>query len=1699
MEKTRSRWYLGCLLTLAVAGSAFGAFAPHMAYFNVVKGHCTPGFGMMMPTNCNEDLYLSQSAEGCEEGVECLRSVGPFTTAAEVNEALAELVGEVWNNKNNVPLHLATDIDLGGFDAKTAAESCDAQFHPLPFLNKQAFQGDNKIIKNLCYVHDVNDSVMSAPIGFFGTLPEGYAGNVLVKNVRILIKDSREDRDATTAGKDFYPVGAFVGMAAMSMIENVTLEDVTISAPIAGGVAGYVGNSTVRNIVATDDLLVSNDIDITPFDGNFAGNVVGEMYSNALRENYSTWPSEYTVFLGGVVGMAVQDSLYNIRIRGKIRDNSSENTPSALGGIAGMMAYKYQDYASFNDTLEFKPATGDSGAGYTTISGGRAMGGFFGEVAYMPFGAVKDFTISNSLVGKVRLMKGSSENVYAGGLVGRATFNNVTGRANNLGNLFKIENSHATVDITDSLTSGISYQYYAGGLLGTTTACATVGIPNNDNDAFVSIVGSTSKGTIRVAASAAAVTDLEAEVYLGGLAGSACFTAGADAITNASSSVAIESAVKTGFNVFVGGLVGQADVFRSNKTLAFKNLRFDGSVTAADSTDKVYMGGILGGFMTQLRSASFDASSVAADVTLKSNGVSGADAEAYVGGICGYCAQVAEVSKTSVVGNVVVDDENFGGKGLLVGGLFGLVQSNLGLAVKNTFSVGDISVKPHAGVLAGYIAGRAEMTGTLASKLISNYHYSATDDFDAFGEIFKGETDMTAVWKDGVTGWTVSYNVRNAAAEALSASNNGTLLAADMMVDEFAGELNRGQKPYVWSREKGVNQNLPIFADPTHMAIVPEGDNTYPVTFVYYVWDEEAGKFISKNHMVTALSGLTVSEVAPEVPPREGYTFTGWDKGDWIIESQMTVTALYAINTYTVMFMNGQQVMQSSEEAYQTMPVYEKEIPTKASNDRYNYTFVGWTPEIVPVTKPAVYTAVFDSVRSKYRIAFVYALGTVTEGDVATGTLPVCDRIPELPATPGYTYTFKGWSPEISVVTGDQVYTAVFDSTARTYYAKFMVNGEVADSIQVNYGETPVFSGSTPTKDGSERIVYTFSGWEPALGPIPGDMIYYAQFRADTIIPTYRVTFIDYLGNVLDVQLVKEGESAVAPMYTEPDGVNFIGWSTPFDNVTRDLLVLAFVKTVEPESSSSVPESSNSVPGSSSSELVESSGSVEPASSSTVESSSSVEVRPLKIVEPTIEQSGNAVRLTFGTQASDADGKVVARVQVLGSNGFVLDTVIVDSVTASDSRLEWELVPAPLGKSKVVVTLEGARGTAEYVQNFNVASEIAVNPRSWQMVSLAALDMDASARSEDDAIYWWDEENPVGEYWQYRSYKAGEKNDPSRGYWYGTRNGNPLVLKEETPSAASEIVWELDSVYSGWNMVANPHGWYIDLNSGKGGNVTFWRWNSANGEYEEASLLGPYEAVWAKVNEPTTWTVSTKPVYEFNKLGKAMQKSALAKAAGDDWSVRVVLSDEFGKQDSWNFIASGKPLDVEEPPAGMGDHVNLSIVEGGKFLAKSAKAPADEYVWNMEASASDYRDGFLKFEGVSALAAKGLRLFVTVDGKTTEVAEGKSVKVLLKDSSVPVTVRVARSGTVVAKASIGDLRMVQRSGLVDVGFEVPATMAGASVQVDIVSLDGKVVNRSKFKATAGTNLATFATPHRGLYYVRVRAGSLAAIKKTLIK
>ena len=45
------------------------------------------------------------------------------------------------------------------------------------------------------------------------------------------------------------------------------------------------------------------------------------------------------------------------------------------------------------------------------------------------------------------------------------------------------------------------------------------------------------------------------------------------------------------------------------------------------------------------------------------------------------------------------------------------------------------------------------------------------------------------------------------------------------------------------------------------------------------------------------------SATDPGVPTKEGYTFTGWDAGFSNITGDLTVTALFEINKYTVIFM----------------------------------------------------------------------------------------------------------------------------------------------------------------------------------------------------------------------------------------------------------------------------------------------------------------------------------------------------------------------------------------------------------------------------------------------------------------------------------------------------------------------------------------------------------------------------------------------------------------------------------------------------------------------------------------------------------------------------------------------------------------------------------------------------------------------------
>lgn len=128
-------------------------------------------------------------------------------------------------------------------------------------------------------------------------------------------------------------------------------------------------------------------------------------------------------------------------------------------------------------------------------------------------------------------------------------------------------------------------------------------------------------------------------------------------------------------------------------------------------------------------------------------------------------------------------------------------------------------------------------------------------------------------------------------------------------------------------------------------------------------------------------------------------------------------------------------IMQTDTLEYGSLPVFRGNTPVKESTAQYSYTFKGWTPVIVPATENAVYIATYDSIINKYVISFCNENDTVLQTDTLEYDAMPSYRgdTPVKESTALYTYSFSGWSPEITSVTSNATYTAVFNAVGRIY------------------------------------------------------------------------------------------------------------------------------------------------------------------------------------------------------------------------------------------------------------------------------------------------------------------------------------------------------------------------------------------------------------------------------------------------------------------------------------------------------------------------------------------------------------------------------------------------------------------------------------------------------------------------------------------
>jgi hypothetical protein len=486
-------------------------------------------------------------------------------------------------------------------------------------------------------------------------------------------------------------------------------------------------------------------------------------------------------------------------------------------------------------------------------------------------------------------------------------------------------------------------------------------------------------------------------------------------------------------------------------------------------------------------------------------------------------------------------------------------------------------------------------------------------------------------------------------------------------------------------------------------------------------------------------------------------------------------------------------------------------------------------------------------------------------------------------------------------------------------------------------------------------------------------------------------------------------------------------------------------------------------------------------------------------------QSGSAVRIVLETDQAAVDSAAAFQMALMDAQGKPLagDTTISKLTERFKGSKIW--CPLAPGKYTFVAKLSTARDTVSFDTSFTVSNEIAVRANEWHMLSLASVDMKKVVWDDDPMFYWWDESSLSGEYWQYRGLKANGSVDENVGYWYNSLEGRALSLSPEGENPNDQIVWKLDSLYTGWNLVANPYGWSVDIygdSSNASDKVAFWKYDPKTGNYDPATEIGPYEGVWASVDHPMEWFVPGTPVFpKAEKDGKALHKAVLAKAADrNNWTIQAELSDGNGKVDVWNVLGAGeKPVSGLEPPEGMGDHVNLSIVDGKKMLAKSVREAVPEMEWTVALSASTNRTGYLSFAGVDALREFGLKVFVTVDGKTTEMHDGQLLKVGLTKSAKQATVRVAESAKKTVAYTIGRLNSVQRNGMLQVSLDIGNGLAGTRLSLDLVDMQGHLVRTVSARATEGLNTLQMALPRSGVYVLRARAGGQAKTGKVLVK
>ena len=345
----------------------------------------------------------------------------------------------------------------------------------------------------------------------------------------------------------------------------------------------------------------------------------------------------------------------------------------------------------------------------------------------------------------------------------------------------------------------------------------------------------------------------------------------------------------------------------------------------------------------------------------------------------------------------------------------------------------------------------------------------------------------------------------------------------------------------------GWNQEVTaVTQDQEYTAVFTETKKTYTIT-----WINDDGEILEVDDHVEY---GTIPTYDGEIPSKAetakaSYEFVEWDLEITAVDKNVTYKAVYkeTIKTYTITWENEDgSLLKTDEVLWGTVPEYIGSSPTKEGTDQLTYTFNGWTPEIKKVTEDQVYKAIYEQSINTFIVTWSIEEDVILETDlnVEYGTIPTYDgEIPTKDETAEFSYEFAGWDQEISAVTKNTDYIAIFTETIKTYTITWEnVDGEILEVDQdVLYGSMPTYDSELPTKTNTAEFSYEFEDWTPIIELVTKDQVYQAIITET--INRYTIS-IDPNGGELENTEINFDYGTTFYSLAEPKKLGFVftGW-----------------------------------------------------------------------------------------------------------------------------------------------------------------------------------------------------------------------------------------------------------------------------------------------------------------------------------------------------------------------------------------------------------------------------------------------------------------------------------------------------------------------------------------------------------------------------